>query len=375
MKICLVSPYSLSFPGGVQEHVKALAIQFRKKGHQAKIIAPASFWNEKSSDKDILLVGNNLKIPFNGTEVPITFGLNYSLRLWEIFEKEKFDLFHLHNPWTPTLSWFVMFHAKKPMVATFHTTAERIPKKQSLILEPLLRPIVMPLLEKIAGRIAVSQVAKTYIHGYLKGGYEVIPNGVDTKRFHPEVPPLKKFKDGKINILYVGRLEERKGLLYLLSAYKKIQGKTRLLVVGDGSLKKEAQKFTRDHRLKNVHFAGIVAPEILPSYYTTADIFCSPATHGESFGIVLLEAMASGLPIVASRISGYSELLKRDEGFLVSPKDSRELAKALKTLIKDGSLRQDLGENGFKTSKKYDWEIIGSKILNSYQKILKHPRR
>lgn len=379
MRICLVCPYSFGFPGGVQEHVKALYLQFKKSGHQVKVITPSTRWGEKPKNHDFVYVGRSRKVNFSGTRAPVTFGLNYSLKLRRLFKKENFDLVHLHDPWLPTLSWFVMYHAKCPMVVTCHATNEKIPKKQSLFLEPLFKPILLPLLGRLQGWIAVSSVAKTHAQRFLKKDFEIIPNGVDTKRFSPKVAPIAKFKDGKINLLYVGRLEERKGLLYLLKAYQKLKEKAkncRLIVVGDGPLKKEAKNFIKSNKIQDVCFAGRVSAKSLPSYYATADIFCSPATHGESFGIVLLEAMASGLPIVASKIPGYLEVVKQGkEGILVSPKDPRSLMLALGTLVKNKALRKKLGNNGLRKAQNYDWEKVAKRILSFYKKILRYNGR
>lgn len=377
MKICLVCPHSLSFPGGVQEHVKALYRQLRQFGHEVKILAPYSRLGERPFSQDVIFLGHNRRISFNGSQIPITFGLNYSFKLQEIFRREKFDLVHLHNPWVPTLCWFVLIHASVPTVATLHTTSERVSLKEALLVEPLLKPIVLPLLARLSGRIAVSKAAQSWAQRYLHKKFVILPNGVDTKRFSPKAIPLARFKDGKINLLFVGRLEERKGIMFLLRAYLRLRSREslRLLIVGDGPLKKEAKQLVSTHKLPNVCFLGRVSAKELPSCYATADIFCSPATHGESFGIVLLEAMASGLPIVASKIPGYQEVLTSKEGVLVPPKNPQKLAKALNSLIKNKPLRRRLGKAGLLKAKKYDWGVIARKILAFYQKILKEKKQ
>ena len=184
----------------------------------------------------------------------------------------------------------------------------------------------------------------------------VIPNGIDLEKFNPAVPKIKKFLDGKTNILFVGRIEERKGLIYLLKAYKILKKRhknIRLIIVGEGNLKKECQNWAKEQKLRDVVFEGKIEGDKIPHYFTTCDIFAAPAIYGESFGIVLLEAMASGKSIAGFAIPAYKEVLKgKGKEFLVKPKNWRGLARKIEILIKDEEKRKEMGEWGRERSPK-----------------------
>ena len=200
---------------------------------------------------------------------------------------------------------------------------------------------------------------------------------MDTKHFSPEVAPIEELRDGKLNILFVGRPEKRKGLSHLLKAYKRVKEvvpETRLIIVGPGTREKYEGKVSKNG-LKDVVFAGYTTYDELPRYYKTADIYCSPATGYESFGIVLLEGMALGKPVVASNIDGYASVLSDGvEGLLVPPKDEKSLAQALIKLLRDETLRQKMGANGLVKAKEYDWDNIVRRLLDYYSEVIKKSR-
>lgn len=198
------------------------------------------------------------------------------------------------------------------------------------------------------------------------------------EHFSPKISPIDEFCDGKLSILFVGRLEKRKGLSYLLKAYKQVKQEvpdSRLIIVGPGTrLRKKYERQVRHYGLQDVIFVGYVSYNELPRYYKTADIFCSPATGGESFGIVLLEAMAIGKPVVASNIEGYANVLThRVEGLLVPPKNVDMLAQALLSLAANESLRQQMGAKGALKAQEYSWEQIAGKVLSYYMRVLSEP--
>lgn len=370
MKIGLVCPYPLAHPGGVKEHVLALFGEFKKRGHQVKIITPASFRGE-TSPKDVIFIGTGKSFLYGATTVKMTFGLNYSPRIIKILNQEKFDLLHFHNPWISTLSWLLLFHSKAVNIATIHGIQEDLPLIQALF-SPLVRPLVSSFWQKFAGRIAVSRAAYQFSRRYFPGPYKIIPNGVNLNRFSPAARPLKKFQDGKTCLLFVGRLEERKGIFYLLEALAKLQKKfpnLRLIIVGDGPQRKKVEKFIRQN-LKRVILAGVVPSQKLPAYYASAQIFCAPAIFRESFGVVLLEAMATGLPIVAFANVGYKETLAGyDKRFLIPPKDTARFTHALELLIQDGNLRKKLCGWGLKKVQKFSWPKIAKKVLDYYREV------
>jgi phosphatidylinositol alpha-mannosyltransferase len=222
---------------------------------------------------------------------------------------------------------------------------------------------------RLDGLIAVSKTALKYFEKFKKPKI-VIPNGVDLEIFNPNHKKIEKFLDGKINLLFVGRIEERKGLIYLLRAFSILRKKyrnLRLIVAGDGPEKENCQKFVKEKKLNEVEFLGKVEKE-LPSLYVTCDIFCAPSIFGESFGLVILEAMASGKPVVGFANQGYKELLEGKKGsqFLARPKDVKDLAKKLEILIKNKKLREELGQWGIQEAKKYSWEKVTEKIIDFY---------
>ena len=234
---------------------------------------------------------------------------------------------------------------------------------------------------KLDGRIAVSQVALDYVSKYFPADYEIIPNGVDTQHFHDGVTPIDKYNDGKTNILFVGRLENRKGFDYLLEAYRLIKSEVpdcRLIQVGPGvRLRKKYEKYIHQYGLPDVNFTGYVTYSDLPRYYKTADIVCFPATGRESQGIVLLEAMSVGKPVIASNIAGYSSVLTDGvEGIAVPPRDAEKIAEAILRLNKNKQLRQQMGKRGISRAQQFDWSIIAGKLLGIYNNVLnniKHP--
>lgn len=226
--------------------------------------------------------------------------------------------------------------------------------------------------KKVSGIIGVAPF-NLELFDKFEGPKEVIPNGVDLLEFNPSIKRLNKFDQNKINILFLGRIEERKGLIYLLKAYKILKRKynnIRLIIVGDGPLKNECQEYVQANKLDDVFWEGKQTGKIVAQYYSTCDIYCSPAIFGESFGIVLLEAMASKKPVVAFSNTGYKELLKgtKGEDFLATPKDEVELSSKLEKLIVDEKLRKEMGEWGLKEAEKYSWDKIADRVLNFYKK-------
>jgi phosphatidylinositol alpha-mannosyltransferase len=228
---------------------------------------------------------------------------------------------------------------------------------------------------KLKTKICVSLAAMRYTKKWVHGDYEIIPNGIDLDLFSPKVTALPEFKDDKINILFVGRLESRKGLIYLLKAYRSIKRNiqnSRLIVVGPGKrLRLKYGKWVAKNHLDDVVFIGYTSQEELPRYYQTADIFCAPATGRESFGIVLLEAMATGKPVIATSIEGYRCVLTNGvEGILVPPKNDKEIEKALLRLIANPVMRRKMGENGRQKAQQYGWRRIARRVLDCYTKVL-----
>jgi phosphatidylinositol alpha-mannosyltransferase len=231
---------------------------------------------------------------------------------------------------------------------------------------------------RLHGKIAVSKPAMEFANSFFPGYYNIIPNGVDVEHFSPDVSPVEEFCDGKLNILFVSRLEKRKGLPHLLASFKQVKREipnSRLIVVGPGTrLRRGYEREVRKSGLQDVVFTGLVSYEELPSYYKTADVFCAPATGHESFGIILLEAMALGKPIVASSIEGYASVLAHNaEGLLTPPGDRDMLTRALLSLLTDESLRREMGARGRVKALEYSWERIAQNVLQYYIRVLSEP--
>jgi phosphatidyl-myo-inositol alpha-mannosyltransferase len=370
MKIGLVSAHSFLRPGGVKNHILNLQKEYKKKGHVCKIIAPRSH-NEKDYGNDIILLGTSFRLPVGGSQGDLTFCFTPG-SIGGLLKKEKFDLLHFHN--VGPLTWQIWNNSNLPKenILTWHASLEGANYFKYL---PFTKDIIRNTVKnKIDGIIGVAPFNLDVFKG-IKKPKAVIPNGIDLAKFNPKVPKIKKFLDGKINILFLGRIEERKGLMYLLKAYKLLEKKLgadwmaknlRLIVVGEGPLEDESKDFVAENNLKNVVFIGqIVEPA---SYYSTCDIYCAPAIYGESFGIVLIEAMATKKPVVAFANAGYKTVLGKGKGrdFLARPRDYKTLAKHLELLIKNSKLRKTMGEWGFREAQKYAWPKVADKVLAFY---------
>lgn len=374
MKIALVSPYDFVYPGGVTNHISALEHHFTRMGHEVRVIAPASRVAPDFDDR-FIPIGKPRPIPITGSTIRISISLRLAPEIKAVLDREKFDVIHCHEPFMPMLCSAVLRFSHTANIGTFHA-CNGWPGYD------FGRPISTMMLKrrvcKLDGKIAVSKPAMEYASKYVPGYYNIIPNGIDLERFSPDVPPIDEFCDGKANILFVGRLEGRKGLNYLLKAYKQVKNEfhnSRLIVVGPGTrLRKRYERWVRRSQLEDVVFVGSVADNELPRYYKTADIFCAPATGRESFGIVLLEAMAVGKPIVASNIDGYGSVLTHGaEGLSVPPKDEGGLAQALLLLLSDKTLQRQMGDRGRLKAQEYSWEKISQRVLNYYIRILSEP--
>lgn len=368
MKICLVSPYDFLVAGGVNDHIMHLAENFRAMGHIVKIIAPSSASTEDSVEvnEDIYLVGHVVPIKANGSVARITLSLNLSGKIKKILRDEHFDVVHIHEPLMPALPLTVLIHSSALNIGTFHAFA------QSHIGYYYMRSVLRYFVSRLDGRIAVSQPAADFISRYFKGNYEIIPNGVSLNRFEDRVAPLPQFADGKLNIIFLGRISEpRKGLKFLLRAFSLVKQQlpaTRLIIVGKG---KESgyRRYLEKHGIRDVVFTGFVSEEDKPRYYRSGHVFCAPATGGESFGITLIEAMASGLPVVASDIPGYASVLEHGkQGFLVEPKNSQALALSLVHLLSDADLRQKMGQAAHQKADEYNWQKVSKCVLEFYER-------
>jgi phosphatidylinositol alpha-mannosyltransferase len=369
VKIAMVSPYDFTWPGGVTAHVAQLARELGRSGHEVQVLAPHSPSRE-SQDADLHVpLGRSVPLPSGGSIARVSLSWWLYPKVRALLRKEQFDVIHLHEPMAPILPLCVLEFSDSVNVGTFHASYAR----QHLY--RITHPIIKRWQQRLHGNIAVSPAARRYVNNAFPGDYEIIPNGIDFKHFSTDVAPMPQYQDGKINILFVGRLEKRKGLRYLLEAYGKLKWdlpNIRLIVVGPGNPDKESYRVMSSQNLQDVEFVGLVSYDDLPRYYASADIFCSPATGAESFGIVLLEAMSAGKPVVASDIEGFRGVMTHGEqGLLVPKKDSNALAEALGMLARDPELGRKLGGNGNRLAKEYRWEVVAGRVEAYYNTCLK----
>ncbi len=363
MKIGLVTPYVYPLPGGVNDHVRHLYEELRLRGHQVRIIS-SSHGTQKGSEGDVVRLGKGFSFPANGSVGTITISPNFDRQARAMLAEERFDLLHFHEPFVPFLSLSVLKASRSVNIATFHAYAGFSPSYE------FGKRALTAYAARLNGRIAVSAAARHFIDRYFPGDYKVIPNGVDVYRFQRAVP-LSRWQDGAANILFVGRFEERKGLIHLLKAFRILRREgredVRLLVVGGGPGERECRRYVATRRLQGVEFLGRVSDDEKAQLFRTADIFCSPATGRESFGIVLLEAMAAGAPIVCSDIHGYKGVVKRGEqALLVPPGDRDALAAALGRLLDDPELRARMGASGRERAEEFSWRGVARRVEDYY---------
>ncbi len=367
MKIGLVSPYVYPLPGGVTQHVRYLYENLRLRGHDVRILS-SSHGLQRASEGDIIRIGKGFSMPVNGSVGTVTLSPRFVSQVRNMLEREQFDLLHFHEPFVPFLSPIILRLSTSVNIATFHAYGGFSPSYE------FGRRVMGGYAARLHGRIAVSGAAKHFIERYFPGEYKVIPNGVDINRFERAVP-LARWQDGPRNILFVGRFEPRKGLLDLLKAYR-ILRKTgcdcRVLVVGSGPLAREASRYVATRRLGDVEFLGRVTDEEKAQLFRTADVYVSPATGGESFGIVLLEAMAAGTAIVASDIHGYKGVVRRGrEALLVPPREPKALAGAIARLLRDDEERTAMAAAGRIRAEEFSWPRVTAKVDDFYGVVIR----
>ena len=362
MKIGLVSPYVYPLPGGVTQHVRYLYENLRLRGHDVRILT-SSHGLQRGSEGDVIRLGKGFSMPSNGSVGTITLSPRYVSQARELLDRERFDVLHFHEPFVPFLSLVLLRESQSVNIGTFHAYGGWSPAYE------FGSRAMGGYADRLHGRIAVSAAARHFIDRYFPGDYKVIPNGVDAERFRRSVP-LARWQDGTRNLLFVGRFEPRKGLLDLLKAYRilrKTGCQCRLLVVGGGPQEREARRYVATRRLVGVEFLGRVSDDEKTQLFRTADVFVAPATGRESFGIVLLEAMAAGAPIVASDIHGYKGVLRRGrEGLLVPPHEPKQLAASISRILEDRDLAAGMSAAGLVRAEEFSWPRVTAKVDDYY---------
>ncbi|HEX7994125.1 MAG TPA: glycosyltransferase family 4 protein [Streptosporangiaceae bacterium] len=365
MRIGLVCPYSWDVPGGVQEHIRDLAEALIDLGHAVSVISPAD--DDAALPDYVVPAGRAVAVPYNGSVARLSFGPLSANRVRRWLKEGNFDVLHVHEPAAPSLSLIACWVFDGPIVATVHgaTTRSRVLHAA----EPMLRSA----LEKVSGRIAVSEAARSTLVHHLGGDAVLIPNGVTICRFE-KAEPLAGWPGEGGAIGFLGRMDEpRKGLSLLLRAFDLIgseRPELRLLVAGPGDTSEVMGKVPE--RLRDrVVLLGQVSEAVKVQVYHSVDVFCAPNTGGESFGIVLAEAMAAGAPIVASDLDAFRRVLRGGRaGELFTSGDPADLAAAIGRLLDDPQRRASLSAAASAAVRDYDWSKIARDVVKVYQAVL-----
>jgi len=363
MRIGMVCPYSFDVHGGVQAHVLQLAEVMRARGHQVSVLAPASA-DVKLPDY-VVSGGRAVPIPYNGSVARLRFGPATHRRVKKWLLEGDFDVLHLHEPNAPSLSMLALMIAEGPIVATFHTSTTK-----SLALG-VFQSLLRPWHEKIVGRIAVSDLARRWQMEALGSDAVEIPNGVDVAAF-AAASPLPGYPRAGKTVLFLGRFDEpRKGMAVLLGALPALVDRfpdVEVLIVGRGD--EDEVRSDAGELAGHLRFLGQIGDAEKASALRGADVYCAPNTGGESFGIVLVEAMAAGTPVVASNLDAFRRVLLGGEaGRLVPVEDSPALAEALIALLGDDALRTRYVNAGAAAVQRYDWPVVADEITMVYETV------
>jgi phosphatidylinositol alpha-mannosyltransferase len=360
LRIAVFAPYDLARPGGVATHIRAQARALRARGHDVSVFGPASA--PLAAGEHALC--SAVAINFGGTESGLGVSPFAARLVASLFRDRRYDIVHVHEPLTPLLPWLALRASTAPIVGTFHVHREHGHR-----LYPVARRLLAPLMARVARRIAVSEAARQTVAAHFPGVYEIVPNGVDVDAFRRPHARPEAMRDGR-HVVFVGRLEPRKGVEHLVEAMARLRPRhpdARLIVVGDGPARPALESAAQRAQIAAV-FVGRVSDAALPGYFQSADAVCSPATGGESFGIVLLEALACATPIVATRIDGYQALVGDSGcGRLVPPGDAAALAAALDQLLSNDDERRRCGARGLEVARAYDWTVIARRLETIYE--------
>lgn len=372
MKIALVSPYDWSYPGGVRTHIVRLAAVLRERGHSVRILTPASGADGRVKEYGIFKFGWAAPFHLNGSVARIAITPDITGKLRRLLEREEFDVVHLHEPLISTLTLAVLRIARDlgiTCVGTFHASSKRT--STATWAYAMASPFLQTAFRRLDGYIAVSDAARNYVNRFFPAEYQIVPNGIDIERFGKPRQRLPQFADGKLNVLYLARMEPRKGLLYLLKAIPHIRqsyaGPVRFILAGDGPQRAAFQKYVQRQGWPDVIFTGYITDEEKLDYFASADLYCAPSTGNESQGIVLLEAMAAGVPVVASDIAGYRTVITDPTmGLLTPPRDAERLAWLICHLLRDANQRSQLSQGGHRRALEYSWEAVTTEIEHMY---------
>ncbi|MEJ6626460.1 MAG: glycosyltransferase family 4 protein [Actinomycetes bacterium] len=365
LKIGIVCPYGWDTPGGVQIHIKELAEWLISRGHEVSVLAPVTT-EAASIEPWVVSAGRPISIPYNGAVAKVIFGPLASSRVKQWIANGNFDLLHLHEPAIPSLSLLAGWAGDGPMVATFHAAgnSQKVANAIGTMLDPLI--------ERITAKIAVSEVARETLKDRFNTEAVVIPNGIDTSKFEGNGVRSEWALPNTLG--FIGRFDEpRKGLTVLLAAIGKIVVEIpnlRVLVAGPGN-PQDFYKLVPSELRERLIFLGRISEIEKAQFFKSISLYIAPNTGGESFGIILAEAMASGTPIVASNLPAFVKLLDNGKaGAIFTSENSDELAETVLKLLGDSQARADIATVGLEKAKSYDWNSIGEQILSVYEMAL-----
>jgi phosphatidylinositol alpha-mannosyltransferase len=372
MKIGIVTEYYYPLLGGISENVHNTRTRLEKLGHEVRVVTSAhgrftrgGIAVEPAVERGVIRLGRSVPVYSNGSFAHVTVGMRLRARMRDMLAAERFDLLHLHSPIVPTLPLLALLGSGSPRVGTFHTYFEG-----SLACE-VLNGNLQRMVDRLDGQIAVSETCIESLGRYFRLNARVIPNGVDTDVFTPDVRPLERYVDGVKTLLFLSRFDPRNGLRLMLRAFELVRAEVpgvRLVIVGDGPLRRYYRRFVPRALERDVHFVGRVR-DGRARYYASCDVFCSPVMKA-SFGVTLLEAMACGKPVVAMDNRGYRDLLGPDEGILTPPDDAEAFARAIVTLLGDDAMRRRMGSAGRTKAMRYSWDAVVREIAAYYGEIL-----
>lgn len=378
MRIGLVCPYHLARPGGVLDHITRLQRELRARGHYVKIITPLPRDYDDEVPERFITLGTSMNTTaFAGTAWQMSFTVDNEA-IDEVFEHEAFDVLHYHEPWIPMWSRQLLARSKAPTVGTMHGRFYDTVTAKTVM--PFVNTYIKPIIKYIDILTAVSEAPVEYFESVSHRPVIIVPNGIDLGKFQNHKSPTQSKKSDKKTIFYVGRLENRKGVKYLLQAYNELAKRrddVQLVIAGSGVDEKKLKNYAQSLEAPRVNFVGYVSEEEKIRLFHEADLFCSPAHYGESFGIVLLEAMASGLPLVAGDNIGYSSTMQGTGAIsLVNSKDTVDFARRLELLTFDERLRAVWREWAAEYVQQFDFPKIVDQYFAVYeQAIKKHESR
>jgi phosphatidylinositol alpha-mannosyltransferase len=365
MRIGMVCPYSFDVPGGVQSHVLQLAEVLRERGQDVSVLAPASPGRHVKLPDYVVSAGRAVPIPYNGSVARLQISPAVSGRIKRWLADGDFDVLHLHEPNAPSVSMWALRIAEGPIVATFHTSTTK-----SLMLS-VFGGLLQPMHEKIIGRIAVSDLARRWQMEALGSDAVEIPNGVDVEAM-ASAPLLDGYPRPAKTVLFLGRYDEpRKGMAVLIGALPRLVERfpgLQVLIAGRGN--EDELRAKAGDLAGHLRFLGLVDDAAKASAMRSADVYCAPNLGGESFGIVLVEAMAAGTPVVASDLHAFRRVLRDGEaGRLVAVGDPAALADGLIAVLADESLAQRYAAAGAEAVRRYDWSVVANQIMRVYETV------